>query len=174
VEQQVASRWNALAERHDIPLRLEVWGAVSKGGLRFRELESGAGAGVKAIEMLMPSVAPDKWMSDVFIMLSLLMGSETVHPAMFEAQARRHWEERLRKTVDGKAFDDFAKDRERVLDLKDNQRSEQIRDIRRRGQNLSDHLATHGIDAFVPPGWPTKDGVTPVLNPHEARNEIVI
>ena len=36
-EGQMVPRWNALAEQHGIPLRLEVWGTaeVSKGGLRF-------------------------------------------------------------------------------------------------------------------------------------------
>jgi len=62
-EQQVAARWNALAEKYGVPLRLEIWGSaeVSKGGLRSRELEPNAG--LKAIERLMPSVTPDKWMS---------------------------------------------------------------------------------------------------------------
>ena len=83
----MVARWNALAEQHGVSLRLELCGTaeLGKGGVRFRELEPNAG--LKAIEILMPSVTPDKWMSDVFFMLSLLMASEPVHPAMFEAQA---------------------------------------------------------------------------------------
>jgi len=110
----------------------------------------------------------------VFIKLSLLMGSEPVHPAIFEAQARRHWEERLRQRVDGKAFTNLADSRDRAIELADNQRKEQARDTARRANNLNAHLAAHGIDAFVPPHWPTRDGVTPIAKPHEARNEIVV
>jgi hypothetical protein len=173
-EREVAARWNVLAEHHGIPLRLEVWGTaeVSKGGLRFRELEPDAG--LKAIERLMPSVTPEKWMSDVFILITLWMGSEPIHPAMFEAQARRHWEERLRQRAAGKVFADLALDRDRAISLEDNQRKERARDIRRRARNLDAHLAAHGIDAFVPANWPTRDGVTPIERPHEARNEIVV
>jgi hypothetical protein len=173
-ERKVAARWNVLAEQHGIPLRLEVWGTaeVSKGGLLFRELEPDAG--LKAIERLMPSVTPDKWMSDVFILITLWMDSEPVHPAMFEAQARRHWEERLRQRAASKVFADFALNRDRAISLEDNQRKERARDIRRRARNLDAHLAAHGIDAFVPANWPTKDGVTPISKPHEARNEIVV
>ena len=49
---------------------------VGKGGVRFRELEPNAG--LKAIEILMPSVTPDVWMSDVFIKITLLMGRSPV------------------------------------------------------------------------------------------------
>jgi hypothetical protein len=74
-EGQMVARWNALAEQHGVSLRLELCGTaeLGKGGVRFRELEPNAG--LKAIEILMPSVTPDKWMSDVFFMLSLLMAS---------------------------------------------------------------------------------------------------
>jgi hypothetical protein len=171
-EAQMVARWNALAERHSVPLRLELWGTASKGGLCFRELEPDAG--LKAIEILTPSVAPDKWMSEVFIMLSLSMASEPVHPAMFEAQAARHWKERLRQRVDGKALGDLADERDRAISLEDSQREERARDIRRRAENLNAHLEAHGIDAFVPANWPTRDGVTPIETPHEARNEIVV
>jgi hypothetical protein len=171
-EAQMAARWNALAEQYGVPLRLEQWGTASKGGLRFRELEPDAG--LKAIEVLMPSVTPDKWMSDLFILITLWMGSEPVHPAMFEAQARRHWEERLRQRVAGRALADLADSRDRAIGLADNQRKEHARDIKRRAERLDVHLAAHKVDAFVPPNWPTKDGVTPISNPHEARNEIVV
>ena len=173
-EGQMVTRWNALAEQHSVPLRLERLGTaeVGKGGLRFRELEPDAG--LKGIEILMPSVTPDKWMSDVFFMLSLLMASEPVHPAMFEAQAARHWKERLRQRVDGKAFAELALDRDRAILLAHNQRREQARDIKRRAESLNAHLTAHEIDAFVPANWPTRDGVTPIEKPHEARNEIVI
>ena len=171
-EGQILVRWNALAGQHSVPLRLEQWGTAQKGGLRFRQLEPDAG--LRAIEILMPSVAPDRWMSEVFILLSLLMASEPIHPAMFEAQAARHWNERLRQRVGGKAFADLADERDRAIQLQDNQRKEQARDIRRRADNLNAHLEAHKIDAFVPPNWPTRDGVTPIATPHEARNEIVV
>ena len=171
-EQGIAARWNALARQHGIPLQLEPWGAAVKGGLRFREL--GPDAGLKAIEILMPSVTPDKWMSDIFVLITLWMDSEPVHPAMFEAQARRHWEERLRQRVEGKALADLADSRDRTIELADNQRKEHARDIKRRAERLDAHLAAHKVDAFVPPNWPTRDGVTPIAKPHEARNEIVV
>ena len=108
----------------------------------------------------MPSVTPDKWMSDVFILITLWIDSEPVHPAMFEAQARRHWEERLRQRVEGKALADLADSRDRAIELADNQRKEYARDIKRRAESLNAHLAAHQIDTFVPANWPTKDGVT--------------
>ena len=114
-EGQMVARWNALAEQHGVSLRLELCGTaeLGKGGVRFRELEPNAG--LKAIEILMPSVTPDKWMSDVFFMLSLLMASDPVHPAMFEAQAARHWDKRLRQRVAGKDFADLAESRDRAI-----------------------------------------------------------
>src|SRR5262249_26113244 len=117
---------------------------------------------------------PDKWMSDVFIFLSLCMASEPVDPAIFAVQARRHWDWRLRQRVEGKNFADLADVRDRTIELQNNQRKERARDIRRRSEALSAHLAAHTVEAFVPANWPTRDGVTPIAKPHEARNEIVI
>jgi hypothetical protein len=93
---------------------------------------------------------------------------------MFEAQASRHWEERLRQRVEGKAFADLVDSRDRAILLAADQRKEQARHIQRKAESLNAHLAAHAIDAFVPANWPTKDGVTPTARPHEARNEIVV
>ena len=125
-EQQVVARWNALAQQHGIPLRLETWGTAAQGGLRFHELEPDAG--LRAIEILMPSVTPDAWMSDVFIEMTLLMGSEPVNQAMFAAQARRHWDQRLRQRVAGKGFADLADSRDRTV-LEDERRRKDTMDL---------------------------------------------
>ena len=85
-------------------------------------------------------------------------GLGAAHPAMFEAQARRHWDERLRKLGVGKDFTDLAA-RDRTISLADDHRKEWAREIRRRAKNLDDHIVAHGIDSFVPPHWPTREGM---------------
>jgi hypothetical protein len=77
---------------------------------------------------------------------------------MFEAQARRHWDERLRKLGVGKDFTDLAA-RDRTISLADDHRKEWAREIRRRAKNLDDQIVAHGIDSFVPSHWPTREGM---------------
>jgi hypothetical protein len=167
-EQGMIDRWNAAAASVGWDVRLEQFGAANNGGLRIIELRSGAA------EDAARQLKRGEWLSDTFAFLWLTGESEPVHPAMFEAQARRHWEERLRQRVEGKAFADLADSRERAILLDVNQRKERARHIRRKAENLNAHLTAHGVDALVPANWPTKDGVTPIARPHEARNEIVV
>jgi len=109
----------------------------------------------------------------VFEFLWMTGESERAHPQMFAAQAARHWDERLRKCAAGKDFADLTDSLDRAIELKENQRKEWARDVKRRAKKLDRYLTTHKIDALVPPNWPTKDGVTPISKPHVTRNEIV-
>jgi len=159
------------------------WNAVADWGVRIEQIGGPASGGIKIIETRPGGYEAAKtaaWgrrgerFADMFLFLAWTGESERVHPQMFEAQARRHWEERLRQRVAGKDFADLADARDRAISLEDNQRKERARDIHRRAENLDAHLEANGIDAFVPANWPKRDGVTPIENPHEARNEIVI
>ena len=169
-EGQMVARWNALAEQHSVPLRLELCGTaeVGKGGVRFRELEPNAG--LKAIEILMPSVTPDVWMSNVFIKITLLMGSEPAHPAMFEAQAKRHWDKRLRQRVAGEDFADLAESRDRTI-LEDERRRKDTMDrIDGAAATWNTALDRQGVEGIIPTSWPmrwTQSGPIPVRKPHE-------
>ena len=167
-EQQVVARWNALAQQHGIPLRLETWGTAAQGGLRFHELEPDAG--LRAIEILMPSVTPDAWMSDVFIEMTLLMGSEPVNQAMFAAQARRHWDQRLRQRVAGKGFADLADSRDRTV-LEDERRRKDTMDlIDGAAASWNAALDRQGVEGIIPTSWPmrwTQSGPIPIRKPHE-------
>lgn len=167
-EQGTIARWNAAAASAGWDVRLEQFGAANNGGLRIVELRSGAA------EDAARQLKPGEWLSDTFAFLWLTGEGEPVHPAMFEAQALRHWEERLRQRFEGKAFADLADSRDRAILLAADQRKEQARHIRRIAESLNAQLTARGIDALVPANWPTKDGVTPIARPHEARNEIVV
>ena len=169
-EGQMVARWNALAEQHGVSLRLELCGTaeLGKGGVRFRELEPNAG--LKAIEILMPSVTPDKWMSDVFFMLSLLMASDPVHPAMFEAQAARHWDKRLRQRVAGKDFADLADSRDRAILEEERRRKDTMDLIDATAAVWNAALDRQGAEGTIPTSWPmrwTQSGPIPVRKPHE-------
>jgi hypothetical protein len=169
-EGQMVARWNALAEQHGVSLRLELCGTaeLGKGGVRFRELEPNAG--LKAIEILMPSVTPDKWMSDVFFMLSLLMASDPVHPAMFEAQAARHWDKRLRQRVAGKDFVDLADSRDRAILGDERRRKDTMDRIDSAAATWNAALDRQGVEGIIPTTWPmrwTQSGPIPVRKPHE-------
>jgi hypothetical protein len=169
-EGQMVARWNALAEQHGVSLRLELCGTaeLGKGGVRFRELEPNAG--LKAIEILMPSVTPDKWMSDVFFMLSLLMASDPVHPAMFEAQAARHWDKRLRQRVAGKDFVDLADSRDRAILGDERRRKDTMDRIDSAAATWNAALDRQGVEGIIPTTWPmrwTQSGPIPARKPHE-------
>ena len=162
-ERAFTARWNDAAARAGWDVRIEQFGAANNGGIRFIVGD------VSTIKL-----RRGEWLSDTFALLWLTGENGSVDPVEFGKQSRHQWEGRLRQRVGGKAFADFALDRDRAISLEDNQRKERARDIRRRAKNLDAHLAANGVDALVPANWPTKDGVTPISKPHEARNEIVI
>jgi hypothetical protein len=118
----------------------------------------------------MPSVTPDKWMSDVFIKITLLMGSEPAHPAMFEAQAKRHWDKRLRQRVAGKDFADLADSHDRTI-LEDERRRKDTMDrIDSAAATWNAALDRQGVEGIIPTSWPmrwTQSGPIPVRKPQE-------
>ena len=169
-ERPMMARFNPLAEQAGWGVRLEPLGSPKDGGIKIVETRPGGYAEAK----ILAEQRRGEWFAGVFEFLWMTGESERTHPQMFEAQARRHWDERLRKNATGADFADLADARDRAFELEDNQRKEWARDVKRRAKNLDRHLTTHRIDALVPPNWPTKDGVTPISKPQVARNEIVI
>ena len=147
------------------------WNAEAKAGgwdVRMVHLMGGIGFDVGDVSTI--KLKRGEWLSDVFAFLWLTGESEPVHPSMFEAQARRHWEERLRQRVAGKDFADLADSRERAI-LEDERR-------RKDTMNLIDGTAAvwnaaldrQSVEGIVPTSWPmhwTQSGPIPVRKPHE-------
>ena len=163
-EQDETARFNDAAASAGWDVRIEQFGTANNGGLRIVELRPGAAE--DAARQLRRGV----WLSDIFAFLWLTAEGEPVHPAMFEAQARRLWEERLRQRVAGKDFADLADSRDRAT-LEDERR-------RKDTMNLIDGTAAvwnaaldrQGAEGIVPTNWPirwTKSGPIPLRKPHE-------
>ena len=108
-EQDMIVRWNDAAASAGWNVRLEQFGAANNGGLRIVELRRGAA------EDAARQLKRGEWLSDTFAFRWMTGESERVHPPMFEAQSRRHWDERLRQRVAGKDFADLADDPDRAI-----------------------------------------------------------
>ena len=109
-------------------------------------------------------------MSDVFAFLAVRLRADPVHPAMFEAQAARHWDKRLRQRVAGKDFVDLADSRDRAI-LEDERRRKDTMDrIDGAAATWNAALDRQGVEGIIPTTWPmrwTQSGPIPVRKPHE-------
>jgi hypothetical protein len=169
-ERLMMAHFNQCVEQAGWGVRLEPLGSPTAGGVKIVETRPRGYTEAKTLA----EQRRGEWFAGVFELLWMTGESERVHPQMFEAQAQRHWEERLRKNAAGRDFADLADARDRAIYLQHNQRKEWARDIGRRAKDLDNHIVAHGIDSFVPPHWPTRDGIRPIERPHIPRNEIVV
>jgi hypothetical protein len=120
-EQDLIARFNDAAASTGWDVRLDQFGTANNGGLRIVELRPGAA------EDAARRLRRGEWLSDIFAFLWLTAEGEPVHPAMFEAQATRHWDKRLRQRVAGKDFADLADSRDRII-LEDERRRKDTMD----------------------------------------------
>jgi hypothetical protein len=120
-EQDPIARFNDAAASTGWDVRLDQFGTANNGGLRIVELRPGAA------EDAARRLRRGEWLSDIFAFLWLTAEGEPVHPAMFEAQATRHWDKRLRQRVAGKDFADLADSRDRTI-LEDERRRKDTMD----------------------------------------------
>jgi hypothetical protein len=111
-------------------------------------------------------------LSDAFAYLWLSGEGEPVHPAMFDAQAGRHWDERLRHRVVSKRLGDPADLACREAERRRKETRDWIDGI---AAVWSSALDRQGV---IPTSWPVRwaeSGPIPVSKPHEAdKSEIVI
>ena len=140
-------RFNQCAEQTGWGVRLEAVGSPTDGGIKIVEPRPGGYAEAKTLA----EQRRGEWFAGVFEFLWMTGESERAHPQMFAAQAARHWDERLRKCAAGKNFADLTDSLDRPIELKEHQRKEWARDVKRRAKKLDRYLTTHKIDALVPP-----------------------
>ena len=114
-------------------------------------------------------------LSDAFALLWLSGEGEPVHPAMFDAQAGRHWDERLRHRVVSKRLGDPADLACREAERRRKQTRDWIDGI---AAVWSAALDRQGAEGVIPTSWPmrwTKSGPIPTSKPHEAdKGEFVV
>jgi hypothetical protein len=163
-EQDLIARFNDAAASTGWDVRLDQFGTANNGGLRIVELRPGAA------EDAARRLRRGEWLSDIFAFLWLTAEGEPVHPAMFEAQATRHWDKRLRQRVAGKDFADLADSRDRTI-LEDERRRKDTMDrIDGTAAVWNAALDRQGAEGIVPTNWPmhwTQSGPIPVREPHE-------
>jgi hypothetical protein len=138
-ERPMTARFNPLAEQAGWGVRLEPLGSPKDGGIKIVETRPGGYAEAK----ILAEQRRGEWFAGVFEFLWMTGESERTHPQMFEAQARRHWDERLRKNATGADFADLADARDRAFELEDNQRKEWARDGEIKGTLFNQH--TYGL-----------------------------
>ena len=91
---------------------------------------------------------------------------------MFEAQATRHWDKRLRQRVAGKDFADLADSRDRTILEDERRRKDTIDLIDGAAAIWNAALDRQGVEGTIPTSWPmrwTQSGPIPVRKPHELR-----
>jgi hypothetical protein len=163
-EQGLIARFNDAAASTGWDVRLDQFGTTNNGGLRIVELRPGAA------EDAARRLRRGEWLSDIFAVLWLTAEGEPVHPAMFEAQAMRHWDQRLRQRVAGKDFSDLADSRDRAI-LEDERRRKDTMDrIDGAAATWNAALDRQGVEGIIPTSWPmqwTQSGPIPVRKPHE-------
>ena len=163
-EEDPIARFNDAAASTGWDVRLEQFGTANNGGLRIVELRPGAA------EDAARRLRRGEWLSDIFAFLWLTAEGEPVHPAMFEAQAKRHWDQRLRQRVAGKDFADLADSRDRTI-LEDERRRKDTMDrIDGAAATWNAALDRQGVEGIIPTSWPmrwTQSGPIPVRKPHE-------
>ena len=169
-DEQIAAEEDPIAHFNDAAastgwdVRLEQFGTANNGGLRIVELRPGAA------EDAARRLRRGEWLSDIFAFLWLTAEGEPVHPAMFEAQAKRHWDQRLRQRVAGKDFADLADSRDRTI-LEDERRRKDTMDrIDGAAATWNAALDRQGVEGIIPTSWPmhwTQSGPIPVWKPHE-------
>jgi hypothetical protein len=107
-------------------------------------------------------------LSDAFVFLWLTGEGEPVHPAMFGAQADRHWEKRLRHRVVSNRLGDPADLACRDAERRRKQTRDSIDGI---AAVWSSALDRQGIEGVIPTNWPMRwaeSGPIPTAKPHEA------
>jgi hypothetical protein len=185
------TKWREIneAERHDIAARLRerlvYWpgpcgGAWARLGRPYKPspkpchgfcfIEHRPGAAIEAAGQLKRGA----WLSDVFAALWLIGEGDPVHPGMFDAQAGRHWDERLRHRVVGKRLGDPAD----LACSEAERRRKQTRDwIEGIAAVWNTALERQGTEGVIPTIWPlrwTESGPIPTSKPQEAdKSEIV-
>ena len=163
-EQDETARFNDAAASAGWEVRIEQFGTANNGGLRIIELRPGAAQDAAR------QLKRGEWLSDTFAFLWLTGESEPIHPAMFEAQAGRHWDKHLRQRVVGKDFADLADSRDRAI-LEEERRRKDTMDLVDGGVAVwNAALDCQGAEGIVPTNWPmrwTPSGPIPVRKPHE-------
>jgi hypothetical protein len=163
-EQDPIARFNDAAASTGWDVRLEQFGTANNGGLRIVELCP------SAAEDAARQLRRGDWLSDLFAFLWLTAEGEPIHPAMFEAQSRRHWDESLRQRVAGKDFADLADSRDRAI-LEDERRRKDTMDlIDGTSAVWNAALDRQGAEGTIPTSWPmrwTQSGPTPIRKPHK-------
>ena len=165
-EQSAIARWNAIAEQVDWGVRFEQTGGPASGGIKITELWPG---GYEAAKIAAWEGRGERF-ADMFLFLAWTGESERVHPQMFEAQARRHWEERLRQRVAGKDFADLADNRDRAILEEERRRKDTMDLIDGTAAVWNAALDRQGAEGIVPTNWPirwSQSGPIPVRKPHE-------
>lgn len=159
-EQSVIARWNAEAKAD---------------GWDVRMVQLGPGIGFEVGDVSTIRLKRGTWLSDVFALLWLTGEGEPVHPAMFDAQAGRHWGERLRHRVVSKRLGDPADLACREAERRRKQTRDWIEGI---AAVWSSALDCQGVEGVIPPSWPmrwTELGPIPASKPHEAdKSDIII
>ena len=163
-EQYETARFNDAAAATGWDVRIEQFGTANDGGLRIIELRLGGA------EDAARQLKRGEWLSDTFAFLWLTGASEPIHPAMFEAQARRHWEKHLRQRVVGKNFADLADSRDRAILEEERRRKDTMDLVDGTVAVWNAALDCQGAEGIVPTNWPmrwTQSGLIPVRKPHE-------
>jgi hypothetical protein len=170
LEQRVKDYWHENAPKHGITaLRIESHGTnePGKGGLHWVELAPGAG--LNAIDILLPSVTPDPMLTNIYMIITLLTGAQPVHPGMFAAQAEYHWRKRLRKISAIRELRNAIVERDIAARLADRHRQDTMHRIDGAAATWNAALDRQGAEGIVPTNWPmrwTKSGPIPVNKPH--------
>lgn len=130
LSEHVASRFNAEMERRGLGVRI---GAARK---HVEIYETWPGAGLAAVEALLPHGQPETWAARLFVAYTLVCSRSPVDEHSFRAYAKHEYDKRVRHRAVARGLKQLAAYRDQTLALQENQGQETMRDKRRQFARL--------------------------------------